>query len=373
MHATLLPEEILGKSDSIDYVVTGEGEKIFLRMLEYLHADEIVKIKHIPGVAFQEGRRTVVNPYDNSYRLSETELPIPLFEIFPMKKYVAQATYSKVFPTFSTIASRGCPYNCAFCEANITTGKNVRYTPVPRIIREIRELKEHYGARGIMFLDSTFTLDAKWVRDFCTAYIDSGLNLPWACNSRVDTVDEDLLTLMKKAGAWSVLFGLESANQRSLDLIGKETTVEQNRSAVRLALKLGFYVYTSYILGLPGENEKDVMNTIRFARSLGNHLCIFYLPVPFPKTRLELMAKKEGGLSANIRNTDYNQWDYSNPVYINPRIGNKKMQSLLKQAFLDFYTNPVVIMRNLKELLLLRQSPYKFWLGLRGLHGLFRR
>jgi len=372
VHATLLPEKILRRTDAIDYLVLGEGEKSFLRLLDALSSGREGLTRGLPGIAYKKDGAVTVNPYEETDRLSPEEMPAPLFDIFPMRKYVSQITYAKVFPTYSLVASRGCPYECAFCDAPVTTGRKVRYKPVDALISEISTLKEKYGARGVMFLDSTFTVDNGWVTRFCEAYIRSGLKLPWACNSRVDTVSEGLLKLMKKAGCWSVLFGVESANQKSLDLINKRTTVEQNEASIRLALKLGFYVYTSYILCLPGENEDDVMNTIRFARRMGNHIAIFYLPVPFPRTKLEEIARAEGGLREGARGKDYNQWDYSDPVYINPLLGKEKMQELLRKAFLGFYTSPLVISRNLKELFLLRQSPYKFYLGLKGVLGVFK-
>ena len=372
VHATLLPEEILEKTDSIDYLVLGEGEKVFMRLVDALSSGDAGTIRGFSGIAFRENGKIRVNPYDESDRLEADELPAPLFEIFPMRKYVSQITYAKVFPTYSLVASRGCPYECAFCDAPVTTGKKVRYKPVEKLLGEIRELKDKYGARGIMFLDSTFTVNRAWVRFFCEAYIRSGLTLPWACNSRVDTVDREILTLMKKAGCWSVLYGIESANQRSLDVLDKGTTVRQNEEIIKLSLKLGFYVYTSYIRGIPGETEEDVLNTIRFARRMGNHIAIFYLPVPFPKTRLEQLAAADGGLRAGAKHEDYNQWDYTDPVYVNPLLGKAGMQKLLKKAFFDFYTSPVVLLRNLKELVLLRQDPYKFWLGIKGVLGFFK-
>ena len=91
------------------------------------------------------------------------------------------------------------------------------------------------------------------------------LNLSWACNTRTNTVDEHILALMKKAGCWMIAYGIESANQKSLDLLRKGVTVEQNERAIRITEKAGIVAFCSYILCIPGETADDAMNTIRFA------------------------------------------------------------------------------------------------------------
>jgi len=367
VHATLMPEETLESTDVIDYLVLGEGERPFSRLLECLSSNDRESIKKIVGICFRDRGNLVHNPPDFNDCLTPEEMPVPLFEIFPMKQYVAQITYSKTFPTYSLVASRGCPFNCSFCNASDTLGRKMRYKPVDILLKEIRLLKEQYGARGIMFLDSTFTVNKAWVREFCAAYVKSGLDLPWACNSRVDTIDRDLAVIMRDAGCWTLLFGIESGNQKSLDLINKKTTVEQNTRAIRLCMELGLYVYTSYIICLPGETEEDALNTINYARSMGNHLAMFYLPVPYPKTRLWDTCKEMGGLRQDAKWSDFNSWDYTNPVYVNPLIGKEKMMEIYRHAYIRFYSNPRVWYNNFKEIILLRHSPYRYIMGLRSL------
>lgn len=372
IHGTLLPRETLAACPEIDFLVAGEGEKPFHRLLEALEAGDRSRFPGIPGLGWREGGEILFNPPAPDDMLKAEDIPLPAYDRFPMEKYVAQITFAKTFPSYSVLATRGCPYRCAFCNACDVMGRKVRFKPVPRILEEIRILKERYGARGLMFMDSTFTINKRWLLDFCAEYRRSGLGLPWACNSRADTVDRETMRAMKDAGCWEIVFGIESANQKSLDLIRKGTTVAQNAEAVAGALALGLYVYTCYILCLPGETEEDAMNTVRFARAQGNQMALFYLPVPFPKTELWELCRADGGLRADARWADYNAWDYARPVYVNPRIGRERMREVYRRAYLDFYSNPVVLARNLKELLLLRQHPRKFWLGLKGFMGMLR-
>jgi radical SAM superfamily enzyme YgiQ (UPF0313 family) len=375
VHGTLMPELTLGESQNLDFIMLGEAEKPFsrlLRVLEERGGEEALGA--ISGLARRDASgNVVVQAYDEKDRLSEEELLPPLYEIFPMRRYKAQISFAKRFPSYSVIASRGCPFSCSFCNATNVLGRKVRYKPVPMVIAEIAELKEKYGARGIMFMDSTFTASKRWVLEFCYAYQASGLCLPWACGSRVDTLDEETLLAMKRAGCWSLAFGVESGNQKSLDLVCKGVTVEKNRDTIRMCLDHGMHVLTSYILCLPGENLADAMNTVRFARDLENQMAFFYLPVPYPKTGLWDTCNKVGQLRKGAPWSDYNAWDYSNPVYVNPAIGKKGMQRILRKAFLTFYTTPAVIWRNLKELLLLRQSPQRYLLCLKGFLASVRR
>ena len=366
VHATLLPEETIVSAKSIDYIIAGEGETPFYQLLEAIHQKRPDDCENIQGICYKREGNIIYNPPDSSKYISTEEIPLPLFKIFPMRKYIPQITFAKDFPTYSVMASRGCPYKCSFCNATTISGRRVRYKSIPKVIEEVRILKYEYGARGVMFLDSTFPLNKKWVNEFCRQYIQSGLNVPWSCNTRGDTVDTDILKIMKKAGCWGVNLGIESGNQKSLNLIKKDITVEQNSEAVRLLRKNGYFVGATYIICLPGETEEDVMRTIEYARNLGNQMAFFYLPVPFPRSRLEDACRKDGGLKEDARWLDYNAWCFQEMVYVNPLIGKERMLKLLNKAHVRFYSNPKVILRNFLEVILLRQNPYKYWIGLKG-------
>jgi len=371
VHPTLMPAETLAASAAVDYLVLGEGEKTFHALVSCLKAGDPAGAASIPGLAFRRDGRTVINPPSPENALEAAELPTPPYSLFPMSRYVAQITYTKRFPSYSVVASRGCPFKCSFCNGSAVLGKRVRYKEPSALVDEIISLKNDYGARGIIFLDSTFTLNRRWVEEFCRKYIEKKAGLPWACNSRVDTIDESMLRLMKSAGCWELLYGIESANQKSLDMINKGTTVEQNERMLRLTMSLGFYTYASYILCLPGETEADALNTVRFAREIGTPIAMFYLPVPYPKTKLYEVCREKGILRTDADWEDFNAWDFSNPVYVNPLIGKERMQRILNRAYSSYYTTPKVLWRNFKEVALLRQDLKKFIYAAKGLGGLF--
>ncbi|MBI5242341.1 MAG: cobalamin B12-binding domain-containing protein [Elusimicrobia bacterium] len=371
VHATIMPGETLGAAQAVDYLVLGEGEVPFCKLLACLESGG-GGVEKVAGLAFRSAAGAAINPPSAGNALESRDLPVPPYQLFPMRKYIAQISYTKRFPSYSIVASRGCPFKCSFCNGSAVMGSRVRCKPPDKLIEEIEILKNEYGAKGIFFLDSTFTLNKSWAAEFCRKYSEKKVGLPWACNSRVDTVDEPLLRLMKDALCWEILYGVESGNQKSLDMINKGTTVEQNTRTLKLTMSLGFYTYASYILCLPEETEGDALNTIRYARELATPIAIFYLPVPFPKTALYEVCRQKGLLRENADWEDYNAWDFSNPVYINPLIGKEKMQRLLKRAYCEYYRTPGVIFANLKELLFLRQDLRKFIYAIKGISGLYR-
>lgn len=343
IHSTLLPEETLKECKELDIVCIGEGEVTFVEILQKK------KLEDINGIAWRENNCIAINKPRPVIEDINT-LPMPAYEIFPMDKYRTQITNAKVFPTKTMLVSRGCVYDCAFCNANVVHGRKVRYKTPENIIKEMLHLKNHYGARGIAFLDSTLTINKDWVHRFCDLMVEKNIKIPWNCYSRTDTIDKEMLVKMKKTGCWGLNIGVESGNQKTLDSIEKGVTVKQNTDTVKLALDLGFFVYANYIICWPGEDKNDALNTIKYAKELATHSALFYLPVPFPKTKLYQLCREDGGLKENAKWGDFNAWNYDNPVYVNPKIGKEEMQRLYNHAYKTYFRTPMVLWRNLKEI-----------------------
>ena len=147
-----------------------------------------------------------------------------------------------------------------------------------------------------------------------------------------------------------ISYGIESANEKTLNLLQKRINIDQAMDTVNLTMKEGIRACTMYILGLPGENREDVMKTISLARKISSHIAFFFLPVPFPKTKLYYDCKKDGGLRNDIKWSDYNITNFSNPVYINPLFSSKEFSGLVSRAYKSYYTSPKVILRNISQL-----------------------
>lgn len=347
-HPSLYPEDTLKENASVDFVVFGEGEYTLYELISSIQSGE-KDFSDIKGLGYRlngsiviNGKRGFINELD--------DLPIPAYDIFPLAKYKIQITSYKRLPTYTMVASRGCPYSCTFCQVKQFLGIRMRYKSPHKLIEEIKFLKENFNARGIMFQDSTFTFDWNWVKEFCGLMISEKMDMTWMCFTRADRVNEEILSLMKKAGCYGMSYGVESANQKSLDLLKKNVKVEKIVESVELSLKMGFFVTTTYIMGIPGEDEADVRNTINLANKLATHIAHFYLPIPYPESEMFFQCKEDGGIRPVLKWEDFNMFDDEHPVYVNPRIGARRMKELKKFAVRKYYTNPKVIIRNLKTI-----------------------
>lgn len=372
VHPTLFPEETLHACSEIDFAVYGQGEITFLELIRKLDSDQ-TEIADVKGLAYRDGN-TIHLTLPRSAIVDPENLPMPTFDLMQMEKYVPPPSNYLRLPTYGLIATQGCPYKCVYCDTRVH-GKKFRNYGTHRLIQTIKHLKFTYGMRGVIFHDSVFTLDNKFVEDLCHNLISEKLDISWTCYTRVDRVNLDLLRLMKKAGCWSISYGIESANPESLKLIekGGTATVEQARKAVTWTKQVGIQTIASFIICLPGEDEQMAMNTINFARSLKLDTAVFFLPVPFPGTKLQEICKADGGLVENITWEDYKQWmDPRNPLYVNPRIGKERMVELYDYAVRSFYTSPSTIFRALTHIRSFKDFK-KYLTGFRSILGIITR
>lgn len=365
VHATILPKQTMAECRNIDFLVVGEGELAMEELISYFENGS-PRLEKIKGLVYRGKRGKIIQNEKRELISDIGILPIPAYHLLDMSRYVPHPTQYKVLPSYPVIAQRGCPFNCAFCGAHSVHGRMVRSKSVETLINEIELLINKYGARGIHFQDSTFTLNRNYIVDFCKEIIKRKLKFKWDINTRVNCIDEELLGLMKKAGLWMINFGLESGNQSSLNLLNKNITLEQVEKAIKMAKRKKIVTFSTWILGLPGEDEGMVKNTIKFAKKIGTELVLFFLPVPYPGTDLVAICEKYGGLRKNAKWEDYSAVDFSNPVYVNPLLGKEKMQKLLKYAFLSYYLSFNTIWRNLRVIDSL-DDIIRYWRGFRAL------
>lgn len=348
VHATILPAQTLKESLETDIVVIGEGEITFTEILKW-RRDSNTTLREIQGIAYRENGTIVKNPPRPPIHNLD-EIPLPGYELLPLELYLPHPTQCRKTPSYPIIASRGCPFACTFCSASIVHGKKLRFKGLDRLFEEINLLRKQYKTKSIFFQDSSFTTNRKYVKDFCQRIIEDKIDIEWMCNARVDQVDLEMLTLMKKGGCWQVNYGIESGNEESLIRLKKRQTLRQIEEAIKATQKAGLKIMAFYILGLPGEDEERVLNTIKFAKKLASETALFYLPVPYPGTELMRECEQTGGIRKDARWEDYSAVDFSNPIYINPLLGKEKMIELYNYAHRSYYTSPKVIINILKSI-----------------------
>ncbi len=295
-HITFIAEAALRMLPSVDIVVRGEGELTMLELLPRISAGQ--SYHGIAGVSFRDSEGQAHSNPDREAIKDLDSLPFPAWHLVPMPKYFevfAVREFSVQKPCTVMMASRGCPGNCSFCSNRAMWGVGVRRRTVESVIEEIKLLHRNYGVKDIHFLDDTFTFNKdQWCTRFCEELIRSKMGITWRCQGRVDTVNPELLAMMKKAGCYFICFGVESASQKMQKSMRKGITAEQASRAIRLTRDAGILVGADFIIGLPGEEEADREETFDFIRRNPVNTFTLNLPWIFPGTALHKTALDEG-------------------------------------------------------------------------------
>lgn len=319
-HITALPLENLNKEE-VDYIILGEGEYSFLELVEALASKKDVgKIKGI-GYKDQSGAHFSTRPLIENL----DEVPFPARNL--LGDYFKDCSGRKFT---LMISSRGCPYRCIFCGSSITFGNKTRFRSPKNVISEIKDIGNR-KIKEITFNDDTFTLNKKRTIEICKGICKEGLQIPFICSSRVNTIDGERAKWLKKAGCYQISFGVESGNQGILNLMKKGITLEQAEKAILLTKKEGIETYASYVIGLPGESKETIQQTIDFAKKLDTDYAQFSIATPFPGTELWSMAKEK------IKDMNFSKftWYYS-PVFEIEGMTTGEIIEIQRKAYEDY-------------------------------------
>lgn len=336
-HPSAVPKEVL-KDKNVGIVVIGEGEHTFLELVRGY------SLNNIKGIAYRKNGRIIVSPP----RLLVEDLdsfPFPSYHLVNTRDYKG-LIYRK--ETFGIIGSRGCPYNCIFCADHVVHQKKVRLRSPKNIIDEIEYLYKKHGIKNFVLYDELFTVYKQRAVSICKEIKKRRLNIQWTCSSRVDTVDENLLRLMKGSGCEGICYGIESGDQKILDIIQKGITIKQIEDGVNTAHRVGLKVIGLFIIGHPYETEGTIKKTIDLAKKLPFYGAIFTTVVPFPGTKLWDVVREGKGL--RLLTKDYSKFKIQGkPVIELPTVSVKKLEEYHKKAYRHFYFRPSYIFWRLRK------------------------
>ena len=217
-HVTVRPEEALCEP-ALDVVVRGEPEGIIRELCRCGGG-----WAQVPGISWRDNDGTIRRNPDAPW-LDPDAIPAPDWDGLDRDAYRLPLKGRRFLMTAPV---RGCPYHCTFCTAPLYYGHRLRRRPVAQVIDEMAASVSRYGIREFFIWADTFTADRRYVQELCRFILDKGLRISWTCNSRVDTIDEETLRLMKQAGLWMISFGLESGNDAILAASGKGITAAQS-------------------------------------------------------------------------------------------------------------------------------------------------
>lgn len=358
IHPTIRPQDFLCEP-SIDYVCIGEGE---LSMHEFVAAlAEGRDPALVSGIACRRDGKDIMGP-PRAFEQDIDRFPPPALDLVPMKRYRTSPDNRTGEQVGVLLTSRGCPFDCIFCSNRLLTKKTYRAHGVERVCEEVRSLIEVHRVRQIFVQDDNFAVNKTRAKELCREFVKRGFHrrMSWWAEARVDCVDEELLGLMAQANCRIISYGLESGNQRLLDLICKGITLERTRQVVAMTRKAGIEIRASFILGLPTETVEESRQTIRFAKELGIDQVRFAIATPFPGTRLYDIAQEEG----TLRFDNWKQFSMMSgyagglPVYAPKGRTPEELARLQRRANLSFYLRPRIILTFLKRMTTDRQA---FW------------
>ncbi len=338
-HVSLFPLESL-EHPEIDYIVIGDGEVPFAALLDRLD-DGRGDTEGLPGVMRRGDARK-----PRYFHPDMADLPIPDRRFTPWRRYAS--VVSRRPPTTTVMSSRGCPYHCSFCST--AGGKTYRANPAVRVVQEL-EHAVSLGIREFLFFDELFTFDRERVLDLCRRIRERGLDISWDVRSRVDRVDPEMLEAMARAGCQRIQYGVESGTERVLGILKKGIHLDQARQALRWTRQAGISTYADFMIGSPGETREEILETMRFARSLDLDFVHFSITMLLPRTLLYARAMQEGIVARDVwRDFVLEPREDFHPPYWEETLGRRELEDLLRQAVRSFYFSPRFLLRSLAAL-----------------------
>lgn len=278
--ATFLWKHFLTHFREIDFVVTGEGDYSFMKLVQLIEKDNYQDLENIGGIAFRKGD-TIVKTKAAKSISNLDNLPIP----------------AKYFRYQHVASSRGCPGNCTFCASPKFWGRKVRLRSPENFVNEL-ELLYKKGVCFFYFSDDTFTINKKRVIEICKKILEKGLKIVWVAISRADHVNDAMLYWMRKAGCIRISYGVESGSERIRASFNKHLDTDHIKNAFASTHRYGMLARAYFIYGSPEETWETIQETIDLIKEIKPFMCMFYILEIYPGTRLYL------GLQEKLKVTD---------------------------------------------------------------------
>jgi anaerobic magnesium-protoporphyrin IX monomethyl ester cyclase len=298
-HVTAVPEQTMTAFADFDYGLIGEGERSAPVLFQSILAGE--SPIHVAGAVRREGGTVRVN--ERPALIDDLDkIPPPAFELLPgfPNAYHPPIFHSPKGRAVTLVTSRGCPFHCTFCDRGVF-GNRYRFHGVGYIVEMIRRLKEAHGADHFIFYDDNFTADKHHLAALCEEIIRLPFRITFACDARADLVDKEILTLMKRAGAWMISYGIETANPELLKLLDKSLSLSRAERAVRLTREAGIIVKGLFMIGVPGETVQTIERTKAFIDRLPFDLINVSKFTPYPGSDIHRTISQYGSFQEDWR------------------------------------------------------------------------
>jgi len=295
IHASLFPEKTL-QNKNVDFVSLGEGEMNFYDFIYSVNHD--INLSKVKSLGYKKDSKVHINEFNDKF-IDMNEVGELKYEVIDIEKYLQYAKRQSGYRAIGYVASRGCAFNCSFClDGNHKSiVRKWRAISPSLLVQYIKNWKEKFDIEGVWFKDSTFSVNKKWIMEFCRLLIENNVQIKWSCNSRVDCIDEDIIKAMSVAGCETIWFGVESGSERIIKLMNKRINKKQVFNTFYLCEKYGVRAWANFMIGVPTETVDDIEQTFNFAMELQQqsnvdtiHATVY---TPFPGTPLYKLHHNE--------------------------------------------------------------------------------
>jgi anaerobic magnesium-protoporphyrin IX monomethyl ester cyclase len=369
-HVTPIPRESLRSYPALDFVLVGEPDLTIRDLLDHLEVrfaerSEIIQKlfeKHDPqykpalgedgsvdmygikGLAWRKGDEIIIN-FPRPFISDLDDMPIPMHQLLPLQEYKMPLIKG---PFTFIVSSRGCPAGCTYCIKHVSYQYTARLRSPELIMEELWQLKK-LGINNIHMYADLFTVNRDQVMELCQRMIDEKINIKWTCNSRVDYVDEEMLQMMGKAGNWLISWGIESGNEQILKHARKGAYPDKAKRALIWAKKAGIKNWGYFIIGLPGETEATIRQTIDFSKKLPLDIALFHVAAPYPGTPFFFEVVQNGWFRKGTR---WEQVDMDKGTVLDyPDLPAERLLYWQKRAWREWAFRPGPILTYIKMLL----------------------
>ena len=342
-------ERQLRLNPTVDYIMLGEAELTLEDLIKNLETKEVNE-RDIPGLVSRQEDGTIVFGPHRDLIPDLNVLPMPAYDLFPMDKYVGH-TYWKPFAEMMT--SRGCPGKCHFCyewalyDSRTATKDFTSWRGLKgkRIVDELDILEKQYGVKVVVMQDDAFNSDTEAMIEFCEEKIKRGNKIKWVCLGRADQwiSQHDILPLMRKAGLFLALTGVEVEDDMTLTKQGKGVTVEQIRKTIQILRENDIGSVGTVLIGLRDDTEEKIKERLRVADEIDPDIFALDYLTPVPNSPDWKYGIKQGWFDPD--KIDLKTWDFQHPVIPTDHLSIEDVGRLGAWCMREYYSKPERIHR----------------------------
>lgn len=315
--SSAVPELFL---EHADFIIKGEPEEVAMKITNSRMPEGLVSSNPI-------------NDLDS--------IPFPKWDLFNISEY-SYSPALREMPFLPVLASRGCTFSCSYCPYLVNY--KWRERSARNVLEEIAYLSGRFRIRGMLFRDPLFSLNKARTIEIAEGLIQRDYKIKWACETRLDLLDEKYIDILYKAGLRVINVGIESEDSDILEKATRKSIPRNHQEKiVSYCEQKGIRITVFYMLGLPDDTEESILKTIRYAKKLNTHVAQFFIFTPFPGTKYFEKAKQQ------IDEKDWEKFDCYTPVTKHKNISKKRLMELKERAFVEYYYRPAWAFKFIKS------------------------